>query len=373
MDEFDPAAELGLVHDKQFVCSSTGFLQLNNSSRDLCERFIDHGDKLYDLISRYDYVVSYILNRPDIRSGNVTRYISPFLKAFGVTDFGAMDHCRKKLNPMPEAKRVMKHLMDTLPTFVSTSSFEHNVIGLCSELDIPSVIVDRSDVSFDDFNMDKQEARSIREIANSFTSLRMPGQKYELDAMVELDRDEIDLVVALDKVFCDQYRDLFTSGTIKQFRSVGADSKAHFLLDLRQRTSIDFDGTAYVGGDMTDILALDSIKNRGGLALSFNGCDFAVRNSNIAVMSRDCTVAAVLVQEFYNEGIEAVFDLVESWDRKTLEKKDFPDPYLMRTMLGSNPKKLPEVYIVKKDNADEIAKKSEKFRKNFFKEGRVVL
>ena len=367
MDEFDPAAELGLIHDKQLICSCTGFLQLNNSSRDLCERFVDHGDKLYDLVSRYDYMVSYILNRPDIRSGNVTRYITPFLKAFGVTDFAAMDHCKKSLKLMPESKKVMRHLMDTLPAFISTSSLEHNVLGLCSELEIPSVLVDRSDVSFDEFKMDRQEAKAIREAANNITSLRMPGKKYELNAPVELDRDEIDLLVTLDKAFCEEYRDLFVSNTIKLFKSVGADAKAHFLLDLRQKTSIDFDGTAFIGGDMTDILALDSINNRGGLAMSFNGCDFAVRNSNIAVISRDCTVAGVLVQEFYNEGIEAVFDLVENWDRKTLEKKDFPDPYLMSAMLNSNPKKLPEVHIVKKDNVDEIAKKSDNYRKNLFK------
>jgi predicted HAD superfamily phosphohydrolase len=104
--------------------------------------------------------------------------------------------------------------------------------------------------------------------------------------------------------------------------------------------------------------------------MSFNGCDFAVRKSNVAVMSRDCTVAAVLVQEFYNEGIEAVFDLIENWDRETLKKKDFPDPYLMSAMLESNPKKLPEVHIVNRDNMDEIAKKSDRYRKKILRKER---
>ncbi|MCL2318385.1 MAG: hypothetical protein FWC44_04990, partial [Methanomassiliicoccaceae archaeon] len=244
MDEFDPAAELGLVHDKQLVCSCTGFLQINNSSRDLCQRFVDKGDKLYDLITRYDFVVSYILNRADVRSGNVTRYLVPFLKAFGMTDFAAMDHCRKSLNLMPESKRVMTHLMDTLPTFVSTSSFEHNIMGLCSELNIPSVVVDRSDVTFDDYEMSKQEARTIREVTNALTSLKMPEQKYEPNVRVDLDKDEIDLIVAMDKAFQENIH----VPNSKQIRSVGADAKAHFLLDLRGKTNIDFDGTAYIGG-----------------------------------------------------------------------------------------------------------------------------
>jgi predicted HAD superfamily phosphohydrolase len=367
MNEFDPAAELGLEHDKQLVCSCKGFLQCNNSSRDLCRRFVDRGDKLYDMISRYDDVVAYVLNRSEGRSGSTPRFIVPFLKAFGITDYAAMEYCGTALKLMPEAKRVMRHLMDTLPVFVSTSSYEHNVMNICSELDIPRILVDCTDVSFDDQPMTKQEGRMIREMANNITGLRMPRYEYELNVPVQLKQDEIDMVRALDETFNEKFRDLSASNMMRQFKSVGANEKAYFMIDLRKRTNIDFEGTAFIGGDITDIHALDMIKDKSGLAMSFNGCDFAVRKSNIAVISRDCTVAAVLAQEFYNEGIEAVFDLVENWNRETLRKKDFPDPYLMSSMLTSNPKKLPEVHIIDNDNVDEIAKKSDKYRKELLR------
>ena len=367
MDEFDPTAELGLIHDKQIVCSCEGFLQFNNSSRDLCKRFVDNGDRLYDLISRYDDIINYVLNRSEGRSGNTVRFIAPFLKAFGTTDYAAMEHCGRSLKLMDEAKKAMGHLMDTLPTFITTSSYEHNVMNLCNRLEIPRAVVDCTEMTFDDYNHTRQELRAIREMASTITNLRMPRQEYELNVPVKLHQDEVDMVMTLDEIFNDKFRDLSVSEMMRQFRPVGANEKAYFLIDLRKRTQIDFEGTAFIGGDITDIHALDTIKDRGGLAMSFNGCDFAVRKSNIAVMSRDCTVAAVLVQEFYNEGIEAVFDLVENWNRDTLKKKDFPDPYLMSVMLASHPKKLPEVHIVDDDNADEIAKKSDAYRKKLFK------
>jgi energy-converting hydrogenase A subunit R len=222
-------------------------------------------------------------------------------------------------------------------------------------------------MSFDDKEMSRQEARAIREMATSITSLRVPSHEYKLDVPTKLRQEEVDLVMTLDEILAGSLRDTSAESMMKQSRVVGANEKAYFMIDMSKKMGIDFEGTAFIGGDITDAAALYTIKDKCGLAMSFNGCDFAVRNSNIAVLSRDCTAAAVLVQEFYNEGIEAVYDLVENWNRKTLEKKDFPDPYLMRTMLDSNTKKLPEVHIVNKDNVDEIAQKSEKYRGNIYK------
>ncbi len=363
MEEYDPAGELGLVHDKQMVCSCKGFLQYNNSSRDLCKRFVDNGDKLYDIVSRYDDIVAYVLNRSDGRSGNTARFIAPFLKAFGMTDFAALEHCGKSMDLVPEAKKVMRHMMDTLPVFITTSSYEHNVLNICNNLDVPRALIDCTDLTFDDYDMPRQEAKAVREMAAAITRLKMPRQEYKLNVPTKLQQDEIDMVVTLDEIFNDRLKNMPVSGMMRQFRAVGANEKAYFLIDLRKRTQIDFDGTAFIGGDITDIHALDTIKERSGLAMSFNGCDFAVRKSNIAVMSRDCTVAAVIAQEFYNEGIEAVFDLVENWKREKLKRMPSPDPYLMSTMLASHPKKLPDVRIVTRDNVDEVAKASNAFRK----------
>ena len=108
---------------------------------------------------------------------------------------------------------------------------------------------------------------------------------------------------------------------------------------------------------------MELVNESGGLALSFNGEDFAVRGSNVAVLSNDCTVAAVILQAFYNEGIEAVLELAGSWDRRSLKELDFPDRYLMDAMLAANPKKLPEVYAIDRKNVDEISKKSAAYRR----------
>lgn len=71
---------------------------------------------------------------------------------------------------------------------------------------------------------------------------------------------------------------------------VTSHKKAYQLLDIRRQTNIDLDSTFYMGGDNTDFQALDLVRDSGGVAVAFNGTDFAVRGSTIAILSKDSTV-----------------------------------------------------------------------------------
>lgn len=367
MPEYDPMEELGFIHDKQLICSCLGFLQTNNSTRDICERFIKNGGKFYDLVSRYEDVSSYVLNRKDNRSGNVMKALAPFLKASGATDYSVLDCCKNSLRLMPRAKEVMNYMTDTLPTFISTSSYEHNIMALCEALDIPISICDYSSLSLDEYDMNRSEGRSIREFTKTICSLKMPKYEYQLNTPVTLDNDETRLIKVMDEIFEEKIKELECQSMMTEMKSVGSNEKAYALLDIRKRTMIDFEGTAYIGGDMIDYQAMDLIRDGSGLSMAFNGSEFAVHGSNIAVISRDCTVAAVLVEEFYNRGIEAVYDLVSNWDRESLKKRECPDRALMDAMLSSNPRKLPEVHIVDKSNVTDVALKSDAYRKKLLK------
>lgn len=363
MAEYDHMEELGFTHDKQMVCGSLGFLQMNNSTRDLCRKFIRDGDRFYDLVSRYEDVVSYVLSRDENRSGNLNRHLALFLKAFGATDYGMMDECRSAIRIMPEAGKAMKYMANTMPVFISTSSLEHNAMVLCEELNLPMNICECSMVSMDGEDMSRSDGRTLRALASEVTSLKLPVHRYKLNVPVTMKDDETRMVETIDKILGQEVRKLDSHRMSVGMKSIGANEKAYALLDLRKKTMIDFDGTAYIGGATIDYQSMDLVRDGGGLAMSFNGSEFAVHGCNIAVMSRDCTAAAVLAGEFYSRGIEAVYDLVENWDREKLRRRDCPDRNLMNAMLAANPRKLPEVYRVTRDNAAEIADRSDTYRK----------
>jgi energy-converting hydrogenase A subunit R len=144
---------------------------------------------------------------------------------------------------------------------------------------------------------------------------------------------------------------------------MGGNDKALALMEMRRRTNVDLDCTAYIGSNATDYPVMDIVSDNGGLSISFNGDAYAVRGCSVAVMSPNPIVAAVLISEFYTEGMEGIFSLVGSWDRNKLSKREHSDRHLMNAMLRTFPSKLPDVVIVDDNNLDEVAKESERYRR----------
>lgn len=213
--------------------------------------------------------------------------------------------------------------------------------------------------------MTRQECWDLRTMAKEIVELKMPRDKYELDVPLELSSAETRMISALDDIFLNRLSGTAAADMISNTVSVGANEKAYALLDIRKSTQVDLDGTIYVGGDIIDYQVMDLVKDGNGLSLSFNGSEFAVHGANVAVLSKDCTVVAVLAAEFYSTGIQGVFDLVDNWNRDYLKNADCPDRNLMDRMLALNPRKLPEVYRITRGNVGDVAAKSNAFRKRW--------
>ncbi len=363
MDEFDPAAELGLFPDKCMICNCRGFLTKNNSVRDLCARFIRNGAHFYDVISRYDDLTAYVLGREEATAGNVLKWVVPFLKANGATDHLMHVYSRECLEMMPNAGRTMRYISSIMPTFITTSTYGHGMLGIYEELDAPLCDVLCTKVDLDPATFGRAESRKIREMGQEISALRIPKTVYELDVPMNVDEKDVAIIRKLDEILQDRMPELTAMNLMESTTPVTSHKKAYQLLDIRRQTNIDLDSTVYIGGDHTDYQSLDLVNDSGGLAISFNGTDFAVRGCTIAIMSKDSTVGAVFAEVFYNKGIQAALDLANNWERKHLKNCDFSDPYLVENLLEVHRRKLPEVVVVDNRNVDEVAARSDEYRR----------
>ena len=361
--EFDPAAELGLFPDKTFICNCRGFITKNNSVRDLCERFIRNGGHFYDVLARYDELTTYVLGREEATGGSCIKWAVPFLKAFGATDHLMHQYSRESMVLMPNAARTMGYISKILPTFISSSMYEHTMMEVMDAIDAPLCEQYCSKAEMDQANFGRAEARKLRDMAQEISALRIPKVDYELNVPMEVDEADIKIIKTLDTILQDRMPELSAMNLMESLTIVTSHKKAYQLLDIRRQTNIDLDSTFYIGGDQSDFQSLDLVKDSGGMAVSFNGSEYAVRGSNIAILSKESTVGAVFAEEFYDKGLQAVLDLASNWDRKYLKNADVHDTHLMQTMLSENPRKLPEVYIIDKDNVDEISEKSDAYRR----------
>ena len=362
-DEFDPTVELGLPPDRYSVCTCHGFLVRNDLIRDLCGEFIDNGEHFYRVIERYDRLTSYVLNREDATAGSFVKWCVPFMKAYGATDHLIHDCSVENLEMMPNAARTMKYISNLLPTHITTYFYEHSTMEIRERMGYNLCDFADTKLCIDQSILGRQESRKLREIAEEICALDVPEGFYQLNVPTELLDEDIKIIKTMDSVLSERISDAGALGLMESTDPMTSHKKAYRMLDIRRQTAIDLDMTMYVGSSSTDFQPMDLVRDAEGLSISFNGEDFAVRGSNVAILSEDTTVVALFASVFMDKGPIASMKLAENWGREYLESIEFPDQSLMDAFLRENPDDLPEVYKVDDDNVDDISKKSDLYRR----------
>ncbi|MEM3580601.1 MAG: hypothetical protein QXQ64_04970, partial [Candidatus Bathyarchaeia archaeon] len=121
--------------------------------------------------------------------------------------------------------------------------------------------------------------------------------------------------------------------------------------------------TAYVGDSITDVEADRMVRREGGLTISFNGNEYAVREAEIAIMAENALITAVLAETFCKYDREGVLKLVEAWSNNSLKTLEI-SPKIKNMFFEAYSGRLPTVEIVKKENMERLIKESTSFRKS---------
>ena len=74
--------------------------------------------------------------------------------------------------------------------------------------------------------------------------------------------------------------------------TVGGSQKAAAIEDAVEGLGAQLSDVMYVGDSITDVEAFQLVRDNGGLTVSFNGNNYAVRNAEIAVLSENNIVTA---------------------------------------------------------------------------------
>lgn len=361
MAEYDHMAELGLTEDKQLICTDVGFITRNDPLRDLCQDFVRNGGRLYDILARYDLVTSYALSRGDANCGTAAKRLVPILMANGITDGAAYDVCSKRLEFMPGAEKAFGYLSRQLPTYICTETYEHQMMLLAEKLDLPMENISCNGFSFEDFELSKPDARKIRDLLSQLGNMRISDEHYTVSERKYLTVEDNEMVNILDRDLIKAIDKVEMMDSVRKELKVAGNEKAYAVLELCRKNEIPVSETAFVGTRDSDFAAMDIVRDSTGLALAFCATEYAVRGCNVAVLSDRPIVAAVLVNEFYDGGIESVREMIDHWSPEQLESWPCADRHLMNEMLAQFPKGLPEVYNVDRNNLKEITAKSIEF------------
>jgi len=345
-----------------FISDCEGPISKNDNAFELVSHYIPDGNRLFTLISRYDDVLADIVKRPGYKAGDTLKLILPFLKAYGVTNHAITDYSSKNVLLVPEAKEMLRFVQNFMPPFIVSTSYEQYMRALCDLVDFPFENVHCTRLDLDKYIISEKEVARIKRLREQMVAMPIPEIPKGAESLKEFQKEHRDTVNKLDQIFWKELSQMSVGVILREVNPVGGDEKAEAVQNIVTQLKTSMHNVMYVGDSITDVSVFRLVRKKGGLTVSFNGNAYAVREAEIAVLSENAIVTAVLADAFNKLGKETVMKLVKDWKASTLEGFNLTPP-LKRHFYELHGKKLPRVEIVTSQNMEKLMKESTSFRK----------
>jgi energy-converting hydrogenase A subunit R len=346
-----------------FISDCEGPISKNDNAFEITAHFVPNGDKFFALISKYDDVLADVLKKPSYSAGSTLKLILPFLKAYDVTDSQMEEFSTQNLILIANSRDTLQHVRAVASAFIVSTSYEHYIKALCKALRFPYENTYCTKLSIDKYTITSQEKTRLREIAREIAQKSLICIPKAAKAIEDFSLKDQETVIWLYKIFWIEIPKMGIGRIFDEVATVGGDQKAEAIADVVSKLHVRLSAVMYVGDSITDVEAFKLVRENGGLTVSFNGNNYAVRNAEIAVTSENNVVTAVIADVFCKQGKQAALDLVENWNLQSIERNSAISRSLLDRLLSLHPQTLPKVQIVTAKNMETLAEESSEFRK----------
>ncbi|MFH1774339.1 MAG: HAD family hydrolase [Methanobacteriota archaeon] len=272
---------------------------------------VENGRKIFEIISRYDDVLT-LESRHNYEPGDTLKLIVPFLIYHNISeeDIKKVSH---KARVVKGARGVISELRKEgwKVRIISTSYEQHafNIgrkVGVAKE-DIACTRLPLSKYASELKNADFQIIRKLEEII--------------LD-----EKDEQKIVKILDDFFFNELQKTPLGRVFSEVAVVGGQRKVEAMQRFVESEGADFREVVAVGDSITDYKMLKKVKESAGLAIVFNGNEFAVPYASVGVASTTLRSILPITSAFLKGGkdnaVEAARRLEKSGNYSCLESAD---------------------------------------------------
>lgn len=294
----------------QYVTDCEGPVSLNDNAFELSEHYIPDGGKLFAKVSIFDDYLADIEKRPNYKAGDTLRLILPFLRAFGATTSGIMDFSRHNVLLVPGAKELIQHISRTMDVTIISTSYKPYIEALCQVIGFPVESTYSTEVDIDRYKMSNSEKEIISNLTDEIIGLSRIDLSSEASSIGDLSPKTKQAINRMDNIFFKELPELESHAMLVDVNPVGGKEKASALLDSLEKTGNNISEVVYVGDSITDVQALETTKEGGGLAISFNGNRYSIQAAQIAVISEDTGIMTGIADAFNKTGKEGVFELL---------------------------------------------------------------
>jgi energy-converting hydrogenase A subunit R len=348
--------------ERVFVTDCEGPISKNDNAFELAKHFIPDGGIFFSLISKYDDVLADIVKKPNYKAGDTLRLILPFLKAYEASNKKILDFSAKNILLVPGAKETLNFAQNSVPSFITSTSCEQYIASLCELTGFSFDNTYCTLLDLDKYYVPLEETMLLRQLTAEISVMpiiEIPKNATSLNDFSSRDQETIKM---LDDIFWTQLREMTSGRMLSDVNPVGGTEKARSVEDIVERLGCSLDQIMYVGDSITDGQALKLVRENGGLAVSFNGNDYSVREADIAVLSGNTVVTSVLAEVFFRKGKDEALNLIKEWNPAGLTKY-CNSSELRNQMLEVFSGGFPQVELVTNSSVERLISESNVFRK----------
>jgi len=335
---------------------------------DSVAKAVPNGDRVFQVISSYDDVRFLVEKAPGYEAGDTLKLIAPLLVAHGADERFLRQVAASPDNTtvIPGAREAIRYIRRSDPFYLISTSYEQYVNFICSFLGVP-----RRNAFCTSFPIDRLSA-GIRE-----KDIRMVKDwTRRIAAMPLIAVDDSGMLVdscreakeALDEFFWKILPESSFAQLMQAVKPVGGTRKYEALLRALSREGRSLAESKVIGDSITDSVMLSRARDAGGLAVSFNGNRYSIRNSNVAVVSGNCWATAAVLELYGIGGHEAVREAACEWDLGVfgrLESRGLLTADLAKELRMAFPsaESFPRLYWLQDADVEAVIAESETFRK----------
>ena len=345
-----------------FISDCEGPISKNDNAFEVTAHFVPNGDRLFALASKYDDVLADVVKKQGYSAGGTLKLILPFLKAYDVTDAQMSEFSAQNLILIAGSRDTLQHVTAIASAFIVSTSYEHYIRALCKALKFPYENTYCTQLSIDKYQLTAQERQQLKEIASEIAQMPMVTIPCTAKSLKDLSSTDQETINRLDDIFWNKIAGMSIGNIFSEVQPVGGEQKAEAIQDAVEKLGAPLEDVMYVGDSITDVEAFKLVKDNGGLTVSFNGNQYAVKNAEIAVLSKNSITTSVAADLFCKLGKRKALQALGNWNRKTL-RKSAVNPLLLDRLFTLYPTALPKTQIVTTKNMETLVKESGEFRK----------
>jgi energy-converting hydrogenase A subunit R len=346
---------------RAFISDCEGPISKNDNAYEVTSHFIPNGGKLFTVISRYDDVLADVLKKPDYKAGYSLKLVLPLLKAYNVTDQKMREFSAKNLVLIPDARATMEHVRSVAHAFIVSTSYEHYIEALCRALGFPSKNTRCTRVRIDKYRLTELERTRLRDLSREILRMAAVEILPNADSMQDFSKTDQKTLQRLGEIFWEEIAGMKIGRIYSEVEPMGAGEKASAVETIARELGLSLADVMYVGDSITDEDAFKLVKGNGGLTVSFNGNEYAVKTAEIAVTSSNTIVTAIIADIFCKLGKRQTLKLTEHWSIQAL-KNSGVDSDLLEGFFRLGKVEPCSVEIVTPANVDRLARRSSEFR-----------